>query len=108
MTMKKVEVETECGEVSVIYVSQDVTKITIDGEEYGVQKPSVDKRLPVVDYMLITSLLERILEGIASYTEVNELICTGDWIVKYIIKDNKLTIDFTGTAGLQGAIFQLS
>ena len=33
--MKKIEIETECGEVSTIYVSQDVTKITIDGEEYN-------------------------------------------------------------------------
>jgi len=32
--MKKIEIETECGKVSTIYVSQDVTKITVDGDPY--------------------------------------------------------------------------
>ena len=40
--MKKVEVETVCGEVSTIYVSQDVEKITVDGETY---KPD-EKKTP--------------------------------------------------------------
>ena len=40
--MKKVEVETVCGEVSTIYVSQDVEKITVDGETY---KPD-EKKIP--------------------------------------------------------------
>ena len=43
--LRKVEIVTECGEESVIYVSQDVAKIMIDGEEYGVKneaKPAGD------------------------------------------------------------------
>jgi len=31
--MKKVEIETECGETTIVYVSQDIKKITVDGEE---------------------------------------------------------------------------
>ena len=32
--MKKVEIETECGEETVFYVAQDVETITVDGEEW--------------------------------------------------------------------------
>ena len=32
--MKKVEIETECGEETVFYVAQDVETVTIDGEEW--------------------------------------------------------------------------
>ena len=37
--MKKVEIETGCGETSTIYVSQDVAKITVDGKEYTLSSP---------------------------------------------------------------------
>jgi len=46
--MKKVEIETECGEVSTIYVSQDVTKVTVDGEEYNpIEIEDEEKETPV-------------------------------------------------------------
>ena len=44
--MKKVEITTECGEVSTIYVSQDVEKIVIDGEEFRPEEKEEEVKNP--------------------------------------------------------------
>jgi len=47
--MKKVEIETECGEVSTIYVDQDVKSITIDGEKYNPESEDEEEKRTTVE-----------------------------------------------------------
>ena len=88
--MKKIEVETECGEVSVIYVSQDVSKITVDGEEYGVTptpEPE-DTRLPAQSErgIYLRDLMVAIEAGIPQKK----------WVVDYIVGTEKIVIWWGG------------
>ena len=56
--MKKVVVETECGEETQFYVEQDVSTITVDGEEW-VKKTDNNKGPSAID-----------LEGATNFTEL--------------------------------------
>ena len=95
--MKKVEITTKCGEVSTIYVSQDVEKIVIDGEEYRRKAP--DNRLPVTGESIgVISFLLKILK-LAEEGEFN------GWYIDYKLEGDILTIDFKGVT-LPETIFQ--
>ena len=95
--MKKVEITTKCGEVSTIYVSQDVEKIVIDGEEYRRKAP--DNRLPVTGESIgVISFLSKILK-------LSEEGGFDGWYIDYKLEGDILSIDFMG-AGLPKAIFQ--
>ena len=100
--MKKIEVETECGEVSVIYVSQDIKRITVDGKVYGVQE---DNRLPLSkDDVNFKALLKELNDRTNSFNDRRG--ATGEnWVVDYDLEGDHLTIDFCGSA-LPNAIFR--
>jgi len=103
--MKKIEVKTVCGEISTIYVSQDVEEITIDGEIY--QKNIVDdERLETEDCISLVEFLKIMLKK----TEEDDY---ESWGVDYkVIRDPDdetnylMTVDFSGE-DLPKEIFKL-
>ena len=92
--MKKVEIETECGEVSTIYVSQDVTKVTVDGEEYGLKENEEDEndaRLPRRNKSIqLKRLLEEILRIQKEYNRES-------WLVAYETDNEQIKIEWAGS-----------
>ena len=99
--MKKVEIETECGETSTIYVSQDVKKITVDGEEYAAtQEEEETDKLPAEDsYIHLKELLEKILD-------VMETTDRNHWCVGYKTDEDKFEFKWDGPT-LPNAVFQI-
>jgi hypothetical protein len=102
--LKKVVVETECGEETQFYVSQDVESITIDGEEWVKkteenEEKTEDARLPAEDNTYLKSLLETILKTMGE-TDNNH------WHVPYKATTDKFEFEWCG-GSLPQAIFKL-
>jgi len=89
--MKKIEVETECGEVSIIYVSQDVAKIIVDGETFysneGIEK---DDRMVTKGGGELGYFLEQFLQRLKEADRE-------DWLIDYETDLQVLKITWHGT-----------
>ena len=99
--MKKVEIETECGETTTVYVSQDIESIIVDGKKYNLKhEDEEDKRLPHEDSRInLKEFLEHILKVMKDSDNEH-------WNIDYNTTDDTMEIDWCGSR-LPKAIFKL-